>query len=93
MSRARVSVRLTPRAAQDAIGTPRADGVLPVRVTAPPVDGEANAALCRLLARRLGVARSRVNVVGGHAARLKVVEVEGLDPAGLRRVLNLPSTN
>jgi uncharacterized protein YggU (UPF0235/DUF167 family) len=67
--------------------------VLPVRVTAPPVDGRANAALCRLLARELGVARTRVTVVGGHTSREKVVAVEGVDPAELRRLLNLRSTN
>jgi hypothetical protein len=58
-----------------------ADGeseVLRVRVTAPPVDGRANTALTRLLAKRLGVARGAVEVVSGQSSRQKVVAVEGL---------------
>jgi uncharacterized protein (TIGR00251 family) len=81
-----VSVRLTPRAAKDAVVV-RADGTLAVRVTAPPVDGRANEALCRVLARRAGVGRTAVSVVRGQRARDKVVRVEGLDAAGLRERL------
>jgi hypothetical protein len=54
---------------------------LRVRLTAPPVDGAANDALVRLLAERLGVARSAVRVVGGGSSRSKVVTVDGI---GLR---------
>jgi uncharacterized protein (TIGR00251 family) len=81
-----VSVRLTPRAAKDDVVL-RPDGSLAVRVTAPPVDGKANDALCRLLARRAGVGRTAVQVVRGRRAREKVVRVEGLDDAGLRERL------
>jgi uncharacterized protein len=81
-----VSVRLTPRAARDEV-TIRADGSLAVRVTAPPVDGKANEALCRLLARRAGVGRTAVAVVRGQRARDKVVRVDGLDAAALRERL------
>jgi uncharacterized protein (TIGR00251 family) len=88
----RIRVRLTPRAKQAQIGAPRADGVVPVRVTAPPVDGKANAALCRLIADRLGVARSRVEVVQGQTSRDKVVAVEGLDEASAMAHLNPSAT-
>jgi uncharacterized protein YggU (UPF0235/DUF167 family) len=56
-------------------------------VTAPPVDGRANDALRRLIARRAGVAPSRVAVIRGEKARDKVVRVEGLDEAALRERL------
>jgi uncharacterized protein YggU (UPF0235/DUF167 family) len=56
-------------------------------VTAPPVDGKANAALCALVAKRAGVAPSRVQVVRGAASRDKVVRVEGIAPAALREAL------
>lgn len=49
-----------------------------VRLQAPPVDGEANAALSRLLGRTLGVPPSRVAVVRGGTAREKLVRVEGV---------------
>ena len=47
------------------------------RVAAPPVGGQANAALVKLLAKRLGVPKSRISVVRGETAREKVVRVEG----------------
>ncbi len=82
----RIAVRLSPRASRDEIGPFEAD-VLRVRVTAPPVDGRANRALVRLLAKRLGVPRGDVRVVVGEKARQKVVAVEGIDEAEVRRRL------
>jgi hypothetical protein len=64
------------------------DGVLQAKVTAPPVDGKANTALCRLIAKRVGVAPSRVSVVRGEKSRDKVVRVEGMDSTGLQRALS-----
>jgi uncharacterized protein len=86
---ARIAMRVQPRAARDEISGER-DGALLVRVTAPPVDGKANAAACKLIAKRLGVAPSRVSVVRGASGRDKLVEVSGVDGAGLRRALGLP---
>jgi uncharacterized protein (TIGR00251 family) len=74
---AELHVRLTPRAHRDAVTGVR-DGVVQVRVSAPPVGGRANDALCKLLAKALGVPPSRVTVARGHTAREKVVRVEGL---------------
>jgi len=70
-------VRLQPRASANEIVGPRG-GVLLVRVSAPPVEGRANEALCRLLAKRLRVGVRSVSVVRGHGAREKVVRVEGI---------------
>jgi uncharacterized protein (TIGR00251 family) len=81
-----LTVRLQPRARRDEVVGER-DGVVVIRVSAPPVDGKANAALCRLIAKKAGVAPSRVEIVRGHAAREKVVRVEGLDAAALRAAL------
>lgn len=60
------------------------DGILRARVAAAPVDGAANAALLRLLAEELDVARSDVRLVGGATGRTKVVAVDGVDPARVR---------
>ena len=65
------------------------DGVLIARVTAPPVDGKANAALCKLIARRAGVAPSRVTIVRGETSRQKLIRVEGVDDAALREALGV----
>ena len=83
---AQVSVRLQPRASRDEL-TGFRDGVLVARVSAPPVGGKANVALCKLIARAAGVAPSRVAVVRGETARSKVVRVEGIDEAALRAAL------
>ena len=80
---AEIEVRLIPRARRDEIGGERG-GRLVIRVTAPPVNGAANAALCRLVARRAGVPARRVSVVRGHTSRDKLVRVEGLTAAELR---------
>jgi len=70
-------VRLKPRGSRDELLGVR-DGVLEAKVTAPPVDGRANKALCKLVAKRFGVAPSRVSVVRGVKSREKVVRVAGV---------------
>lgn len=79
-------VRLRPRAHTDELMGMR-DGVLQARVAAPPVDGKANRALCRLIAKRIGVAPSKVSVVRGEKSRDKLILVEGMDPAALEKAL------
>jgi len=88
MPDAEFKVRLQPRAKRNAI-TGERDGVLRVSVAAAPVEGQANAALCKLIAKRAGVARGRVSMVRGERSREKVVRVEGLTPQELRRALGL----
>ncbi|HMJ03046.1 MAG TPA: DUF167 domain-containing protein [Conexibacter sp.] len=78
-------VRVIPRARRDEVAGER-DGRVLVRVTAPPVDGKANAAVCALLADLAGVAKGAVSVVRGETSRDKVVRIEGVDDdAFLRR--------
>lgn len=83
-----IRVRVVPRARRNELAGERA-GALLVRVTAPPVDGKANAAVCRLIARAAGVPQSRVSVVRGASARDKVVRVEGVEARALRVAVGL----
>jgi uncharacterized protein (TIGR00251 family) len=83
---AQVKVRLRPRGRGDEL-LGMEGGVLRARVSAPPVDGKANRALCRLIAKRLGIAPSRVSVVRGERSRDKVVRVEGLESTALEKAL------
>ena len=72
-----ISVHVTPRATRDEV-VGWQEGELRVRLRAPPVEGQANESLRRLLARRLGVPASAVEIVGGATARHKRVRVDGL---------------
>jgi uncharacterized protein (TIGR00251 family) len=83
-----ISVRLQPRARANEIVGER-DGVLVVRVSAPPLDGRANDALCRLIAKRAHVGARSVAVVRGASAREKVVRVEGMSLEALRDALGI----
>ena len=79
----RFGVRVQPRASRDAVlGV--MDGALRVALTAPPVDGEANAALVAFLAKKLGVSRRDVVIVQGETGRSKVIEVRGATVAAVR---------
>jgi uncharacterized protein (TIGR00251 family) len=82
----RVDVRLQPRASREEIVGWRGTQLV-VRVTAPPVDDRANVALCRLIAKQVGVGRSAVRVVSGQRSRDKVLEIAGIDelPTWARR--------
>jgi uncharacterized protein len=88
LSSVELAVRLQPRAKRNAIVGER-DGVLRVSVAAAPVEGQANAALCKLIAKRAGVARGRVSVIRGERSREKMVRVEGVTLDELRRALGL----
>ncbi len=72
-------VRLTPRGGRDAIEgwSLGADGTqyLKARVSVAPQNGEANAALIALLSKTLGVARSRIRIIGDEAARMKTIQI------------------
>lgn len=83
---AEVAVRLRPRGHRDEL-IRFEDGVLHARVTAPPVDGKANRALCKLVAKRLGVAPSRVSLVRGERSRRKLVRIEGIGQSAAEAAL------
>ena len=82
----RLRVRVTPRGGRDAVEGVGADADeaphVKIRVAAAPVDGDANDAVEKLLAKWLGVPKSHVEVVGGQTVRLKTVMVDG-DPVRL----------
>lgn len=89
---AQLPIKLQPGAAADRIDgwdvDPEGRRVLKVRVRARPVDGEANVALIKLLAKALGVPKSSLALARGGQSRLKMITVEGLDEAALAERLN-----
>jgi uncharacterized protein len=80
-------VRLTPKAAMDRIDGWAEDekgrAYLKVRLTAPPIEGRANAALVAFIAEVLGVSKSQITLLSGDTSRLKSLEIEGLTQAEL----------
>ncbi len=82
----KLAVKVIPKASRDEV-VGWLNGVLKLRVAAPPERGKANAAVVKLLARSLGIARERVHLVSGHTASHKLLMIEGLsEPEILRKL-------
>lgn len=77
----RLAVRLTPRASRDGLDGVVADAdgrpLLKIRLTAPPVEGEANAALVAFLAKALGLKRADIEIRSGETGRTKILLLSG----------------
>ena len=90
----RLAVRVTPRGGRDGVDgwatDPGGRPYLKVRVSAPPSEGAANAALVVLLAKTLKRPKSSVRIVAGETARLKMIEIDGLDEPAAHAVLGPP---
>lgn len=69
-----LEILVQPRASRARIG-PMHDGRLKISVTAPPVDGEANAAVIALLAERLRISRGDIEVIAGASSRRKTLRI------------------
>jgi uncharacterized protein (TIGR00251 family) len=82
-------VHVVPRASKSAVVGVH-DGRLKVTLAAPPVDGEANAALIALLAKLLKRAKREVELVRGESSRHKTVSVAGVTAAEVRALLLSP---
>lgn len=70
------ALRVIPRASRSEV-VGEFDGHLKVKISAPPVDGAANAEVIRLMARSFGVARSAISIISGETSRSKRVRIEG----------------
>lgn len=83
-----VKIHLQPRASQNGIDGVQGDA-LKLRVTAPPVEGRANKALQKLLAKRLGIPPSQITIITGQRSREKLVQVSGISRAELEKALGV----
>ncbi len=83
-----LSVKVQPRASRsEIIGIQ--EGILKLRVQSPPVQGAANEAVIKLLSKSLGIGKSMIRVKSGHGARLKRLEIEGMDIREIYRRLQI----
>lgn len=76
-------LHVTPRGSKNEI-TGWRDDVLCVKITAPPVEGAANAAVVKFVADALGVRKSQVELVSGEKSREKTLKIDGLTPDDIR---------
>lgn len=75
-----------PRASLNKVGGEHGGG-LKVAVTAPPVDGKANKAIAKLLAKAFGVSKSCVVIISGESSRSKRVAIDGVSIEQARSIL------
>jgi len=79
-----INVKVIPRAKSNSISGFMADGRLKIRLTAPPVDGKANAALIHLLANTLGIPETSISIESGDHAQKKRVKIIGVSAEELQ---------
>lgn len=82
----KLPVKVVPKASRNYVAGWMGE-TLKVCVTAPPERGKANAAVEEVLAAALGLPTGRVRVVVGHTSPRKIVEIDGLEEAEVRRRL------
>ncbi len=80
-----MAVRVTPRASRNEVVEVMSDGTVRIRITASPVDGEANEKLVAFLAELLNVPKSRLEIVAGLSGRDKLVSVLDMDAATVHK--------
>ncbi len=73
-----IEVKVEPRSSKKGI-TGVMDNVLKVKLTAPPVEGEANEQLVEVISDATGVRKSNIRIVRGHSSKRKVVEIKGVE--------------
>ena len=84
-----IEIRVTPRASQNKVQlTPQG---IKIWVTASPTDGEANSAVCALLAKSLHISKSSVAIVRGEMSRNKRVSIIGINSDAVIRLLERKS--
>lgn len=88
---ATLSIRVVPRSSREGVAGCEG-GVIRIRLNAPPVEGRANEALVRFLARALGVPRARVSLVSGETGRNKIVRIAGITRAEALDALGFPQS-
>jgi uncharacterized protein (TIGR00251 family) len=71
-----IKVYLQPKSSKNEIVGPYRDGIK-VKVTAPPVEGKANEALIKFLAKEFKISASSVEILKGHTSREKIIRIGG----------------
>ncbi len=84
-----ISVKLQPRSSRNQV-VGREGDIYRIKVTAPPVDGKANAALVKLLAKKLGIPPKKIDILSGQTSRLKTIRIQDLSLPDVSARLDQP---
>jgi len=84
-----LKVHLQPRALRDGIDGLHGDAVK-IRLTAPPLEGKANKALQKFIAKKLNIPSSQVEIIGGRHSRQKLLRITGISRAEVEKALRIP---
>ncbi|MDD2372821.1 MAG: DUF167 domain-containing protein [Syntrophomonadaceae bacterium] len=84
----RIEVKVQPRSSRNQISGEQ-EGALKVKLTAPPVEGEANQALVNFLSRLLKLPRKNIILIRGETTRNKLIEIRGISKEQLLQTLGV----
>lgn len=84
--KAEIKIKLLPRSSRSRIMGMEGE-FYKVKVNSPPVDGEANKELISLIAKRLKIPKSNIEIIAGKASRMKVLRVSGIDEESVSRLM------
>lgn len=82
-----IQVKVLPRSSKDQLVGQDHQGIFKLKLTAPPVQGRANKALKEFLSKRLGVAKTKIEIISGERLRVKTVQISGLASEDVDRLL------
>lgn len=85
----RLHLFIQPKSSKNEIVGPH-NGMLKIKITAPPVDGEANQALIEFLSKYLKIAKREITIVKGETGRQKTLDIAGLDLQSAKEKLKIP---
>ena len=81
-----IDVKVLPRSSKDEIVVKK-DGVYRIKLTAPAIEGKANKALLKLLARKLGIPKREIRIISGERSRVKSIQIERLTFEQVQKLL------
>jgi len=82
---AAITVKVIPRSSRNEIAGVQEDGTIKIRLTAAPVEGQANKALVEFLAEVLDIAKSKIEIIGGLSGRNKLITILDLDATTVQK--------
>ena len=81
-----IDVKVLPRSSKDEI-VGKKDGVYKIKLTAPAIEGKANKALLKLLAKKLGLPKREIRIISGERSRMKSIRINRLTFEQVKKLL------